>query len=84
MYEACETILNTPVESQTELNCYTRGLEGCISRLGQIVDVPRYATCHIPVVATGKLGRAPGELAGPRGVAIHEDTHQIFVSECLQ
>ena len=78
-----ETILNTPVESQTELKCDTRGLERCISRLGEIVEVPvnvpRYATCHIPVVATGKLGRAPCELAGPRGVAIHEDTHKIFV-----
>ena len=80
MYEACETILNTPVESQTKLKCDTRGLERYISRIGEIVEVPvnvpRYATCHIPVVATGKLDRAPGELAGPRGAAIHEDTYQ--------
>ena len=41
--------------------------------------VPFYATCHARVVATGMKGRAPGELYFPRGVAIHEETHQIFV-----
>ena len=44
------------------------------------IYVPRYATCHTPIVATGKQGIAPGELACPSGVAIHEDTHQIFVA----
>ena len=44
------------------------------------VNVPRYTTCHTPVVATGKKGEAPGELFLPEGVAIHEETHQIFVS----
>ena len=51
--------------------------------VGEIVEVPvnvqRYATCHTPVVATGKEGEAPGELYIPYGVAIHEETHQIFV-----
>ena len=75
-----ETILDTPVESRSELKCDTRELERCISRLGVIVDVPRYATCHTSVVATGKQGRAPGELIGPHGVAIHEETRQIFVA----
>ena len=42
-------------------------------------SVPHYATCHTRVVATGKKGRAPGELYFPYGVAIHEETHQIFV-----
>ena len=42
--------------------------------------VPRYATCHTSIVATGKKGRAPGELITPSGVAIHEETHQIFVA----
>ena len=41
--------------------------------------VPYYATCHARVVATGKKGRAPGDLYFPRGVAIHEETHQIFI-----
>ena len=54
------------------------------SRLVEIagvrVNVPHYATCHTPVVATGKNGRAPGELNWSRGVAIHEETHQIFVA----
>ena len=42
--------------------------------------VPHYATCHTRVVATGKRGDAPGEFDGPCGVAIHEETHQIFVA----
>ena len=41
---------------------------------------PHYATCHTRVVATGKTGRAPDELNVPFGVAIHEETHQIFVA----
>ena len=44
------------------------------------VNVPRYTTWHTPVVATGKEGRAPGELFLPYGVAIHEVTHNIFVA----
>ena len=79
-----ETILNTPVESRSELKCDTRDLERRISLLGEIVEVPvnvpRYTTCHTPVVATGKKGSAPGELLFPQGVAIHEETHQIFVA----
>ena len=75
-----ETILDTPVESRSELRCDARELESCISRLGEIVEVPRYATCHASVVATGKEGSAPGELYGPAGVVIHDETHQIFVA----
>ena len=40
--------------------------------------VPHYATCHTRVVATGKKGDAHGELNAPCGVAIHQETHQIF------
>ena len=79
-----ESILDIPVEVQLELKCVTRELERSISRLGEIAEVsvyvPHYATCHAHVVATGKEGRAPGELNNPRGVAIHEETHQIFVA----
>ena len=82
-----ETILNTPVESRSELKCDTRELERSISRLGEIVEVPvyvpHYATCHTPVVATGKKGRSPGELDAPFGVAIHDETHQIFVANTI-
>ena len=42
--------------------------------------VLHYATCHNRVVATGKEGDAPGEFNFPFGVAIHEETHQIFVA----
>ena len=45
-----------------------------------VVSVPRYATFHASIVATGKRGRAPGELIVPHGVAIHDETHQIFVA----
>ena len=44
------------------------------------VGLPDYATFHTSVVATGKKGRAPGELDIPHGVAIHEETHHIFVA----
>ena len=42
--------------------------------------VPHYATCHARVVVSGKKGRAPGNFDDPCGVAIHEETHQIFVA----
>ena len=78
-----ETQLNIPVEVQFQLKCVSRELERSISRLGEIVElpvyVPHYATCHISVVATANQGSAPGEFFGPYGVAIHEETHQIFV-----
>ena len=79
-----ETILQTPVETLTEVKCDTHELETMISSLGEIVEVPvvsvpRYATFHSSIIATGKQGRNPGELYWPAGVAIHEDTHQIFV-----
>ena len=79
-----ETQLNIPVEVQFQLKCVTRELERSISCLGEIVElpvyVPHHATCHTSVVATAKGGRAPGELALPQGVAIHEETNQIFVA----
>ena len=62
----------------------TREIEMIISHLEEIeqvpVYVPRYATCHTSIVATGKKGRAPGEFYFPKGVAIHGETHQIFVA----
>ena len=62
----------------------TREIETIISHLGEIEQVPeyvpRYATCHTSVVATGKEGSDPGELYCPSGVAIHEETHQIVVA----
>ena len=74
-----------PVESRSKRRCVTRDPERSISRLGEIVEVPvnvpRYTTCHTPVVATGKEGEAPGELYIPQGVAIHEETLQIFVAD---
>ena len=73
-----------PVESRSKLKYDTRDLEMSISRLGEIVEVPvnvpRYTTFHTSVVATGKQGEAPGGLFWPQGVAIHEETHQIFVA----
>ena len=47
------------------------------------VCVPRYATCHTSIVATGKQGSDPGKLFLPFGVAILEETHQIFVANML-
>ena len=83
-----EAILNIPVQFRSELKCNTRELERCISRLGDIVgttlpvNVPHYAACHTPVVATGKKSSAPGEFYSPYAVAVHEETHQILVANC--
>ena len=44
------------------------------------VCVSHYATRYTRVVVTGKKGSAPGELYNPNGVAIHEETHQIFIA----
>ena len=82
-YKKRDTILDTLGETRSELKCDTHELETIISRLGEIeqvpVYVPRYTTCHTSVVATGMKGIDPGELNCPHGVAIYEETHQIFV-----
>ena len=73
-----------PIETLLKQKCVTHDVETSISRLVKIVElpvnVPRYRTCHAPIVATGKQGSAAGELYHLRGVAIHQDTHQIFVA----
>ena len=73
-----------PVESRSERKCDTREQEMSISRLDKIVElpvkVPRYSTCHTSIVATGKKGSASGKLNYPLGVAIHKETHQIFLA----
>ncbi|KAI6653263.1 hypothetical protein LOD99_3788 [Oopsacas minuta] len=78
---------NIPVETQLKWQCDTRDLETSISHLGEIVQVqvgvPDYAKFQTSTVATGKRGSGPGELYCPSGVAIHEDTHRIFVVNCL-
>ena len=82
-YPTAPQVVDSLVETLSEEKSDTRELETMISRLGGIVElpvsVPRYATCHTTIVATGKEGRDPGELSFPSGVAIHEETHQIFV-----
>ena len=79
-----DTILDTLGETRSELKCDTHELETIISRLGEIehvpVYVPHYATCPTSIVATGKRGRAPNEFYYPHGLAIHEETHQIFIA----
>ena len=83
-----EKILQTPVETLSELKCDTSELETMICRFGKIVElpvvsVPRYDTFHTSIVATGKEGSASGELNISSGIAIHEDTHQIFVANLM-
>ena len=64
--------------------CDTHEPETTISGLGEIVEVPicmpRYDRCHTSIVATGKQGSVPGELNAPSGVAIQENTNQIFIA----
>ena len=73
-----------PGENQSELKCVSHEIVRSVTRLCDIVEVaenvPRYDTCHSSVVATGKEGKAPGELLCPQGVAVHEETHQVFVA----
>ena len=83
-YPTAPQVVDPIVETLSEVKCDTRELETMISRLGEIVNfpvsVPRYDTFHTSVVATGKEGSAPGELDTSSGVAIHEETHQIFIA----
>ena len=85
LYPSAPQVID-PVQSRSKskLKCDRRELETSSSSLSEIAEVPvyvpRYATFHASNVATVKQGRAPGELVCPSGVAIHEDTHQIFVS----
>ena len=71
------------VETLSEMKCDTRELETSLSHLGDVVElpenVPRYSTFHTPIVATESGGSSP-KLIRPLGVAIHEETHQIFVA----
>ena len=83
-YPTAPQMVVTPVETLSEVKGDTRELETVVYRLGEIIEVsvsvPRYATFHTSILATGKEGSSPGELFGPAGVAIHEETHQIFVA----
>ena len=75
------------VETLSEVKCDIGELETMISSLGEIVEfqvsLPRYATFHTPIIASGNEGRAPGELWYPHGVAIHDETHLVFVANYL-
>lgn len=46
------------------------------------VGVPGYDRYQTSTIVTGKRGIAPGELDCPRGIAVDEATHQIFVVNC--
>ena len=62
-------------------------LEQLIAAVGELVEeevpvVPRYEDMR-PIVAVGKEGKAPGELWNPHGVAVDENTNQIYVADAL-
>ncbi|KAI6656392.1 RING finger protein nhl-1-like [Oopsacas minuta] len=74
---------NVPVETTHKWQCDIRHLEISISHFGEIVQVPVGVPDYARILlatATGKKGSGPGQLNYPRGVAIHEATHQIFVA----
>ena len=83
-YPTALQVLDNPVEALSELKRDTCKLGTMISRFVEIVqspvNVPCYATYHTPIAATVKKGSDPSELDFPLGVAIHSDTHQIFVA----
>ena len=72
------------VDTRSEQKRDTRELETSTSHIGEIVEVPVYvpcnATCHTFIIAVGEEGSTLGELDHPFSVAIHENTHQIFVA----
>ena len=82
-YPTAPQVVDPLVKTLSEVKYDTCELETTIARLGEIVElpvsVPRYATFHTLIIATGKEDSAPGELWYPSGVAIHEETHLIFV-----
>ena len=89
MDDKLETILHTPVETLTEVKCDTHELETMISSLGEIVEVPvvsvpRYTTFHSSIVATGKQGRAPGEMRPRRETAMRKprQSHGLLKGLC--
>ena len=76
--------IRTPIPTHVQFK-WSRKLVASISRFGSVVNEPldtiNYANLTSAVV-TGKFGHAPGELHGPRGIAFHESTHQIYVADC--
>ena len=53
----------------------------CFRTASQIVDpVETRFKYQTPTIVTGKIGRGPGELGEPCGVAIDGTTNQIFVA----
>ena len=87
-YPTAPQVVDPLVETLSEVKSDTRELETMISRLGEIVElpvsVPRYVTFHTSILATGKESSDPGGLYAPSGVAIHEETHQIFVANLTE
>ena len=74
---------------QSETHLVFRGncghLEQLIAGVGEVVEeevqvAPRYEDMR-PIVSVAKRGLARGELFGPWGVAIDENTNQIYVAE---
>ena len=73
-----------PIPSHVQFK-WSRKLVESISCFGSVVNEPLGAIDYANLtsaVVTGKFGHAPGELSGPRGIAFHESTHQIYVADC--
>ena len=45
-----------------------------------IISIPRHDTFYTSIVATGQKGSAPGEWHYLKGVAVHDETHHIFIA----
>ena len=69
--------------------CDTRDIEERIEHLGEMIDqdlntsptIPDYAAFQQPVIAVGKRGTSPGEFNNPKGIAINEETNNIFITD---
>ena len=47
----------------------------------KVSDIPNYSAFQHPTVVGGKLGSASGEFKWPRGVAIDDQTGQIYITD---
>ena len=84
-----ELLFTKSAPKELRFLCNIRDIEERIELFGEIVDqdhynaptIPDYGTFHQPVVAVGKQGTAPGEFNNPKGIAIHEETNNIFITD---
>ena len=81
------TVLQGQMQNETEVlfQCDTRQLEKAISEFGQLIkreEIPiDYSMRKLPNIYVGKKGISDGKLYWPLGVAVHENSQMIYVTD---